>query len=254
MCLSVQALLVMEFVTGITLWKSFSMQNIISSGFTMLISGIFVITAWYLIKPLLQANTDLKVTKKDLKKFKRNLPLFHFTLNNQTSLSYPKQAEILQFGSQNPKIQFTVFTSPACTHCSKAHVVINNLLSKYPSEIAFVEIFAISNDERDERVKIAAHMLQLYKKQTKEFAHKAINEWHTDESRNAEKWMAKFPVDGDAINENKEIIGMHNYLAKSLGIHQTPMIVINGKLMPDLYRVEDLESIIPAYLSAISNN
>jgi len=253
MCLSIQALLLLEFVVGLSAWSSFSLQNITTPLITISISGLFIITTWYLIKPLLEANSELEVTKKDLRKFKQNISLFHFALSNQPNVSYPKQAEVLRFGSMNPKIHFTIFTSPVCAYCSKTHTVINNLLDNYPNEVALTEIFAVSNDERDERVQLAAHMLQLNKKIEKADAHRAINDWHADENRKMEKWMSRYPVIGDAIAENREIIGLHNSIAKSLGITHTPIIVMNGKLLPDLYRVEDLEKIIPAFLATLEH-
>lgn len=253
MCLSIQALLLLEFCVGISTWSSLSLQNIIFPLITISLSSLFIITTWYLIKPLLEANSELAVTKKDLRKFKQNISLFHYTLSNQPKVSYPKQAEVLRFGSMNPKIHFTIFTSPVCAYCSKTHTVINKLLDNYPNDVAFTEIFAVSNDERDERVKLAAHMLQLHKKIEKGDAHRAINDWHADENKKMEKWMAKYPVIGDAIAENREIIGLHNSIAKSLGITHTPIIVMNGKLLPDLYKVEDLEKIIPAFLATLEH-
>jgi len=254
LCLCTQALLLSEFVVGLSLYSIFSIQNFRLPFMGILISGVFVISIWYLIKPLLEAKTELKIAKKDLRNFRQNLPLFQQALRNQPNLPYPTQADVLRFGTSNPKVHFTIFTSPVCTHCSIAHLIINKLFITYPNEIAYTEIFAISNDDRDERKQIAAHMLQLYKKCDREYTCHALHEWHADENRIMEKWMGNHPVTGNALTENNEIIGLHATIAQSLAITHTPTIVMNGKLLPDLYRVEDLEKIIPAFLKALEQS
>ena len=48
-----------------------------------------------------------------------------------------------------------------------------------------------------------------------------------------------------------DLIGLHIAIAQNYKINGTPSIVINGKLLPQLYKPEDLETIIPSLLNYI---
>ena len=135
LCLSVQAFLLLEFAVGLSVLSSFSLRDSIVSFITLLLAGVFTVTAWYLIKPLLESDRDLKITKKELNKFKQDFSLFQYALSTQPGIYYLESARVLCFGSLTPKVHFTIFTSPVCPHCSRANIIINKLLSAYPNEI-----------------------------------------------------------------------------------------------------------------------
>jgi glutaredoxin len=138
-------------------------------------------------------------------------------------------------------VSVLTLSNPFCTHCSKAHTVLDDLLS-IKADIKLQLVFITRTNAKDMDQKVTGHFIALKSDKNETKLQEAITEWYKQEKKNYELWKKDYPVtepviEFDALLKQKEWCRM-------TGINSTPTIFINGRRLPKVYQPDDLKYIL----------
>ncbi len=68
----------------------------------------------------------------------------------------------------------------------------------------------------------------------------ALDDWYLSDKKEYDVFAAKYVMNGELTKQGEKIEAMDNW-CKSMNIHVTPTIFINGYQLPDAYNIEDLQ-------------
>ncbi len=245
LCLGVVGILLMQGAIAVSALSYISIQYNVG----LLILGLLVLAAlaWLYVKPLFTQNKKLKDNEVELLGFKRNYHLFlPFYLNapaiNDEQLIDTQQIII---GRHNAAVQITLITNPLCQACQKAHAVLNILLQQYPKDLVLRIVFYVPYQNlHDPRTMIAGWLVDTY------FTNKhtgidAIEKWYADPD--VKKFdNLKIPI--DVIKGPQTFLQNHAEWCIEQRLTLTPILLLNNKLFPLIYRTEDLQYHLEAVL------
>ena len=250
LCLTVQGVLGAELIWAIT----FFWQNDFIPESTMLILAILPlifcltlpITLWYVLKPILLKTKNEPMYKAAYKRLLYNPDTFNNLLQQQASA--PAGYERLGITIGNPVATTTIIKvcNPYCPPCAKAHSVIEDILNKNKNAKLKL-IFKISDNEHDEGGIVARHLLAISKKGDAVQTAKALNDWYLSDKKDYAAFANKYPPDSywdGKIKEQDMIVDEMGAWCKEAEITGTPTIFIDGKRLPDTYRIEELKYIL----------
>ena len=140
-------------------------------------------------------------------------------------------------GNLNANILVTVFSNPHCNPCAKLHKRIEEILQNEENNLCFQYIFTAFNEELKASSKA---LLSAYLDFPRGKAGEIISEWFDSGKNNKEEFFKKYELDPERENVVNEF-DKHVEWNKDAGLHATPTILVNGFLLPDNYRIEDLK-------------
>jgi uncharacterized membrane protein len=226
---------------------------------SLLISSFGIATTfflWNLISPNLSSLKDLKQTKLEYYKFKRNFNLFKTLLNTSEAIdtSLPDTSEII-LGNKNAALNITVITNPFCGHCRSVHTLIENIYQKYSNEVKIIVRFNINtNDSNSEVINITSKLLELYTTKDTFICLDAMHDVYG--GMEPKIWFTKW----GNCNEKEQYLKVLNNEKEWCNNHKinfTPEILINGQSFPNEYKREDLiyfiEDLSDESISSLSN-
>jgi len=163
-----------------------------------------------------------------------------------------KENDILdiRLGVDNPIISVTAITNPLCNSCLEAYQIYTELLHKYPDQIQLNFRFLVpTNNRNDNKTKISERLLQLYTEESKDLFKDAFNDWHAHVDSN--KWLGKWKNCEDVLY-SKALSNQTNWCLSN-GINSTPRILINAKLFPESYHINDIKNFIDPIIELEKN-
>ncbi len=206
--------------------------------FTMIIFTL-CFTAWYYIGSTIRAGKDLKKSKVEYFKFKKDFNLFQASLKQKEAVNTTIQdAKEIHFGAQDSVSQITFITNPLCGHCKKVHTLLEDILKKNTEHLGITVRFYTNPSMKDDiSVRITSRLLELFYTDKKEECLHALHEIYGDSS--AADWLVKWGDCGDsetylAILEKQSSWCLDNE------INFTPEILVNGHSYPTIYERSDL--------------
>jgi uncharacterized membrane protein len=214
---------------------SFSMSTLVIIGFGFLIA----LTIWIFLAPNLEMLIELKKSKIEYFKFKRNFSLFQTLLSKQKTIdtTISDTSEIV-FGNKLANLQLTIITNPFCRHCKEVHTLLEDILKKYKNQVRITVRFNVNtNDLENEIVKITSRLLEVYHTKDIDSCLKAMHEIYKEQ--NAFNWLKKWEECYEP-QQYIEILKKENRWCKATNINFTPEILINGKPFPKEYDKNDL--------------
>lgn len=238
LCLAVSFLIVMQSLVFGSATTSFS--TILSAHpFVFLFSSVLFSSLWFFVKPILE--TKIKIEKELItsKKFKRSYKMFDFLTKEIPTLSGFHQLQGLHFGNKNADIQLTIIISPSCGHCHKAFADAFELVSKFNQRISLNVLFNINpeNDQNPYRV-VVERLLTINNTQPEKRV-EAISDWHIQKME-LEQWKEKWTINAVDMISNQQIHQQYNWCLVN-ELNYTPIIIINNKLFPGEYEINDLK-------------
>ena len=247
LCLSIVAVLVLQFITTLFIIQQLMLNEISSSIFIGLGSFIafFSVLALILlpIKQLMKTNSSNKLKLAELKKWRLDADLFINQWQNEQEVDTTIWENDLLMGDSNVPIILTVACNLYCQPCAEAHKKLENILQHYPNKVKIqLRLLSRSHSEDDKKIiAMRAVLRQSFRIQNNLELIKMVNDWF--ELMDIEKWKAKWPID-DAIDVDKRLYQHHEWV-KNSAIAFTPTIFINGHKVPSRYSLDDLEILIP---------
>lgn len=241
LCCSVQALLLLEYVSFNFIPGRFEMGAL--SSFNLLVPSIlcflFPVVTWGMIKPLLQENSMLKTTGWQLKQFKYNSELFTLGLMNQQHYEAGDELKPIVLGNPNAEIVITLVSNPYCSPCTEVHHFFDQWLRER-DDLQLKILMLASGDSM--QIRTAEHMIALGLLKDKKLIAQSLNHWYNQRDKVYDQWQKKYPV---LITENiRTTFRKQQQWCENAGINFTPAILINGHLLPEPYEVEDLKYLI----------
>ena len=138
---------------------------------------------------------------------------------------------------QSPQ-SIVLYVSVACSHCGKAVKELRQLTDIYP-DFAYRLIFAVYSNKEDESNAIIRHFLSLYKTMNKNEFFDMLDIWYTRQDKKLETVQKEFTV--SSVQEDK-VDALYKF-SQQAKISYTPAILLNGRLLSQLYLYQDLYGI-----------
>jgi len=250
LCLAVQALLILEFLSAILISPSLIIQNsafniqnafpsIQHSTFIIFFSFLLPLSAWYLLQPLLLQTQEAKRQKRELLRFKYDTRIFDALLAKQKQVTVSPDGLGQTIGNPHAANTIIKVCNPYCGPCARAHPQLHELLDANP-DLKVQILFTATNNENDRGSKPVKHLLAITAGNNEMHTRKALDAWYLSEKKEYEVFAAKYPMNGELRMQDNKVEAMNKW-CKETGIEFTPTFFVNGFQLPNVYNVGDLK-------------
>jgi hypothetical protein len=237
LCCAVLAVLWVEFGTSATyLTTPFSLPSF-SEWTTLLGCLLFPVLGWVFVKPYLAQAQQADTLRQQLATFRRNRSLFESSLAMQPRYELLPESDAIRLGNPNAQQVLTIVSSPTCPPCARAHVLLKQWLARR-DDLQVQIVFAVPDNLQDVRVQTATHILALYQ-ENPVAACEALHSWFAEEHRDYKSWANRYPVEAATLINTP--LPRHRDWCQRAAVSVTPTILLNGQLLPELYRLEDIQ-------------
>jgi len=240
-CCTIQAILWLEFIPS----EQYLFSNILSIKVNTIINLVFgfalPVIIWVVLKPYLKLQALTNSLTSQLNRFKYNSRLFNALLYEETKYDVLDAEQSIILGNKESTQTVTIITNPTCRHCAKAHQALEEWLDTDEDNKLQV-IFAVTNNKNSNQFKAARHLLYL-KDISNATVKEAIGDWFGQRKKNYDDWSTKYPPI-NLIDLAEKNIEVHSQWCKTNNVISTPMILINGYILPSAYQPEDLRYIL----------
>jgi uncharacterized membrane protein len=246
LCLTVQMVLVVELTWSIVnFWthsSAFSFQPSAFSLLPVLYCLLIPVISWYILKPLVLKAKDEPVYKTAYKRLLYNPETFNHLLQQQATAPDGYQNLGIEIGNPEAENIIIKVCNPYCGPCAKAHPVLDEIIQNNKN-VKLKLIFTASNGKDDKRGIAARHLLAINEKQNAHQTQQALDDWYLAPKKDYEVFAAKYPINGEMKQQEKQIEEMSKW-CKEAEITHTPTLFLNGKRLPDKYKIEELKYIL----------
>ena len=245
LCLGVVVVLLLQGVIGIINFSTNAINTIqiISLFFLLFLTSI----GWHYFKNIFIKSRKLYQTQIDLLSFKRNYHLFLPSYKSEIPVDSTKidNEERIIIGDESAPVCITFITNPFCEACQKAHQLLTKLHGQYQDHIAIRLIFYVPYlNLNDPRTMIAGWLVEEYfNDRTKGIQY--IENWYRKPDIKAFDNL-RLPM--DIIKKQQYFLKSHSDWCVEQSLTLTPLLLINNKLFPLIYRTEDLRFHIEAVI------
>ncbi len=244
LCLSVQAILILEFVVCYFGLREYSVIGSISkSEFIPLLASFFLpVFFWIATKKIYLSAQNGKRYKKELSKLKYNKEIFHALLSKQKQVTVSPEGLGITLGNPQAKNTIIKVCNPYCGPCAKAHPIIEEILENN-EDVKVQIIFTATNDEADSRARPVRHLMAVAERNESKLTKRALCDWYNADKKDYDAFAAKYLLNGELQKQAIKLEVMDQW-CKETGIFFTPTFFINGCQLPDMYRIEDLKHLL----------
>ncbi len=236
LCLAVQIILVLIFVVnlifGYITLPQISPENLLTLAILYLLPVSFIMLA----VPSLQDRDKNKNVVYEMNSLKMKDEVFKATLKSQDYHEVSTLNSQIIWGNPDALIRVTVITNPYCQPCARMHNRLEKLLEVAENKLAIQYIFVAFNDE----LKKANNLLTtIYLNNIPEQSLEIFKEWYEYGKLHWDEFQQKYAYDTKTEKVLLEI-EHHDLWIEQHKITATPTLLINGYVLPDNYKVEDL--------------
>jgi hypothetical protein len=166
--------------------------------------------------------------KKNYDIFKRELQEKHFDFHINNTIFW--------FGKKDAKLHISLVTNPFCGYCKEAHVVLEQLINKYP-DISFQIRFNYFPDLVDDNfTTLITAFKNIYDIEGEKSLLNAIEAWY--ETNNVEKFKKSYETFFNQTDLSEIIALAKDNMKNELTF--TPVLLINNYKFPDKYEKDDV--------------
>ncbi|AZI24113.1 hypothetical protein EA772_01670 [Pedobacter sp. G11] len=242
LCCTVQAILLAEFLSN------FFTGSILNPGslddrliIEIALCFLIPILVWSALKPFFTKATLIAPLKNQLKKFKFNSDLFDEALRKQPSYAVTDDLMPIRLGNPEAQTIITIVSNPFCEPCAKAHRVIDEWLT-YRDDIQLKIIFSTADHDDDQKTMVSRHVSALSLSNDPALLERALNDWYGQNKKKYENWAQKYPVElGDNVSQ---VTQRQKEWCEMADISVTPTVLVNGRKLPEAYRLEDIKYLL----------
>lgn len=243
LCLMTQIILTTNAVIGVIFINENDI-NIYQINYYSIVCTIFLgtlfLVASYLAIPILKTASDSKNYKKKLKKLHYNPEIFQALLNKSEQITVSAEKIGILVGDPNAKNEIIKVCNPYCGPCSKAHPELEHIIKINP-DVKVRIVFTASGKKSDIATAPVTHFLAIQQKLGSQAVHQALDDWYLAPEKNYILFADKYPMNGELKQQSDKISAMNDWCEK-MKIRATPTLFINGKEMPDIYRINELKN------------
>lgn len=244
LCVSVQAVLLIEFIWSIEIfWQTPYLSALtISLALCIFICIGLPFVAWYSLKPVLLMAKNQPLYEAAYKRLLHNPDTFNSLLLQQQSAPDGLQEIGITIGNPNAGNTILKVCNPYCGPCAKAHPVLEEIIHQN-KDVKVKLIFTAGNDPGDKRGVVARHLLAVNAKGNSAITQQALDDWYLADKKDYDVFAAKYPMNGELKNQEITLEKMGKW-CKEAEIVGTPTFFINGRRLPENYRIEELKYIL----------
>lgn len=187
-----------------------------------------------LVKPLSESRKLRQITY-EINHLKANESLFLALLQQQSRYSVSLSDSGILFGNREAPVLISVLTNPHCEPCARMHTRIDQFLKQCGDKYCVQYLFSSFNPSLDESNKA---LIAAYQDNTKEKAVEIFNEWFASGKREKDTFFSKHNL--QATPEVEVEFARHEAWKQQTQLRSTPTILINGYVLPENYKIEDL--------------
>lgn len=251
LCLSVQALLLIEFaIHFFSFWSnttpSIYLRNLGMSDeqWLMLITTFLLpVFFWIASKKTYLTAQYAKRFNKELNRLKYDKVIFNALLSKQHQLINSPDGLGILLGNTDAKNTIIKVCNPYCGPCARAHLILEEIL-KNNNDVKVQVIFTATNDEEDIRAAPVKHFMALQEKNDKVAVESALHYWYNSLDKDYELLATKFPLINDDLEKVSFKIEEMNKWCKQMKIAITPTFFVNGYQLPEIYNVKDINYLL----------
>lgn len=234
LCLSVQLVLLAEFIVLIQDHKISDLNLPGSIHIFLIFSVVFIVTI--LMKYLIINEKEKDNLKLTLLKIKRNRVLFIQHLKKSERINLPVEGSAMVFGDLSSKVILTVFLSLYCSACSAKFDEIIKLIRKRIK----IKIHLVFSPQMDElTVKLMKIILLVFMLNNRDLAADLLEKWYK-----ADRKVKHTVLKGIRIPEFNEayydMISCNKKLFMIGNVRKVPSVFINGFPLPPIYSLDDI--------------
>jgi uncharacterized membrane protein len=238
LCLIVQFILLTEFVTGISYIQQHPVFLIEQVNYWLIIpSFLLPLALWPITKPHLTGSSLIDSLIRENNVFKKNTEVFQTFLKNERPISPVSFPFDIILGNPEANLTITMISSPTCTPCNLAYDKVKRLLENYNEDFKLTIRFFIKNNTDEDNYKFVNALLAI-NIMKKNVSH-AIERWY--ELKDYSKWSKEFVTKEIETMDMSEAIKQHLDWISYANINLTPFFIINEKILPKQYQIEDLK-------------
>lgn len=240
MCIGVSIILILQSIVLVLRPVQFSIDLV-----EIICSLVVVLVAtgsWILIKPYFyhqRKNQELMIENL---RFRRDYRLFipYFYTLPVLNLAYDS-LNAISIGTSGADLHLTVITNPQCKNCADAHKLIHEIYKKYRNNIYIDFRFLVPYNMNNIDYLVSQRLMEINEAALEKEFLEAYNHWFETQT---ELWFHTwgYPKDDAKGQELKS----HTKWCLDNDIASTPRMILNGRLIPDVYHYKDIEIFIEA--------
>lgn len=238
LCLIVQGLLVLQFLTALIGGFFANIANL--SIEAVILYAVMIIFSFLLANCLmfgLQKNKSSNYYFKTFQRLKHNTSVFEALLTKQKQISELSPELGITLGNPQGEWHIVKVCNPYCTPCAMVHPILDGILESN-SKIKLQIIFTAAVDNSDKRNNPIKLFLAL--QESHQDVRKALVGWFKLENKDYDEFIRQYPVSDTLLGSQTHKIEMMRAWCIKANIRYTPTIFINNYQLPDIYTVTDL--------------
>jgi protein-disulfide isomerase len=211
-----------------------------------------------LLKNRLKATNEASRDATAAKRVKHDPQVFaHLLLQEEKMNTTLFEPEML-IGNSYAPIRVTMIINLHCNPCRIAYETVTQLLSAYPQKVAFAVRLTKGMNKAMGELSASTYFIRYWqtyiigKKNISFHTQKLLKDWY--DQMDPETFMNQYPLDGEPLPEpdNSESLEAQHYRwIQQNNIIGTPAFFINGYKMPENYRIQDLQALLPGLVSLV---
>ncbi|WP_160069131.1 vitamin K epoxide reductase family protein [Sphingobacterium bovisgrunnientis] len=244
LCIMIQILLWAIFCTnvvfGFLIPETFSLYD------ALLLISIYTLPPIILnlSLPIYVKSKKFLFTEYQMKSLMFKPGVFFSKVKEQPFYEVDQSVSNIIFGNKNAQTTLTVLTNPYCAPCSTMHRRIEKLLNKLADKVNVQYIFTyFDTEDKEDFIKTIHNLIRIYLNNDIAHTNYLYNEWFNSERKSKFIFESKYCSNGHEIAVEEEFRN-HELWKRQSGLRATPTVLVNGYLLPDEYKLEDLEYII----------
>lgn len=235
MCLIVMCIFWLVFILNLFSGNLYSLPVIsISSLCIVLLYGLpFLITNQFV--NVLTASYSKQKVVYEMNAIKLNENVFMSLLRQNQHYEVTRFTSRILFGNVHAENLITVLTNPHCEPCARMHIKIGKLLQKAGDKYCVQYIFSSFKESLYVSNKM---LISAYMKGNEKGCKAIYDDWFKEGKNHKEKFFNGYNLQINDLVE--EEFNNHLNWIKQCKLKATPTILINGYILPEQYKIEDL--------------
>ncbi len=203
---------------------------------------LFIVTLLgiYNYRKIKTLNYKLSASEIDLLRFKRSSKTIRKALADTRNIEHIEGADQLIFGNPKANQIIRLVLSTSCSFCKKAFEKLYNHSLDNSSEYRFQLILNHYGTSSSKRNFVAAAMINFYRNKKPDEFLKMMNRWF--QHRDVGKYLTENTINVE--DEDYHILFEQRNWCEKNNLFQTPILIINDKIIPDYYDATFLEDIL----------
>jgi protein-disulfide isomerase len=246
LCLIVQLLLWLIFLVNLIFGTisifGLNMTDVLLVGFLYLIPILFI----NMLIPSLGKNKNEERAIQELNSLKADEDILATFLRKQPKYTVDKSSSKILFGNPDANILVTILSNPHCEPCARMHTRLEKLLSENKNICVqyIMSYFGSLNLEISNKFLIAAYL-----DNEEEERITIYNTWFKEGKNKKDIFIKDHNLNLEEEKVLKEF-EKHNVWKEQSGLNATPTILLNGHILPNNYKIEDLKYITNLVIDA----